>query len=53
MNFCVNCAKRFNCNQKRCEGYMSPRQAKEDIEYKEWLKKEIKEMLEDGVIKKD
>lgn len=49
---CVHCQKVFTCrhaetDKNECDDYMSSRMSKEEFERKLWIKKQVKEMLED------
>lgn len=48
---CVHCQKKFTCGnayteRNECDNYESSRMTREEEEYQIWLKKQVKEMLE-------
>ena len=49
---CINCTFFISCkesdeNKSECINYISKRQSREQQEYQLWIKKQVKEMLED------
>ena len=49
---CVNCQKVFTCgnantDKQECDNYISSRMSREEFERQLWIKKQVKEMLED------
>ena len=52
-NICVHCQKVFTCyhaytDREECDKYESSRMSREEYERQIWIKKQVKEMLEDG-----